>query len=131
MPDFEMQLKWKCDSSWIPFLKQFCPSNNYWLLKRGEEWRLSNGNYPQVGNENIASNCSHSLIFTAINGTNRLLSYDFNNGHYVDVFSKKNIDESYWIEKASHQAQTGILSQQFCIQDCKLVQDSPANGLQG
>ena len=69
------------------------------------------------------------MIFTAINGTNRLLSYDFNNDNYMDVFSKKNIDDSYWMEMASHQAQTGILSQQFSIKDCKLVDDSPASGL--
>ena len=58
MPDFELQVKWSCDSSWIPFLKNFCPSENYWILKRGTEWRLCNGSYPVESTMRPTHDCS-------------------------------------------------------------------------
>ena len=70
------------------------------------------------------------MIFTTVNGIRSLVSYDFNLGEYIDVFSKNNVHESYWIERAAQQADSGILSQAFSIVNCNLVQNSSAQAME-
>ena len=104
MPDFELQIKWSCDSSWIPFLKNFCPSENYWILKRGTEWRLCNGSYPAESTMRPTHDCSQSLIFSHQPSQkdedkleHTLLSFDFESGLYADLYDKNLYSDEYWL----------------------------------
>ena len=95
MTDFEMQLKWSCDHTWLPFLKSFCPSENYWLLKRGSEFRLCNGSYPSESTMRPTDDCTSSFIFSrqpsdadGFRLEHKMLAYDFDSDEYVDLFDK-------------------------------------------
>lgn len=104
MTDFEMELKWSCDSSWVPFLKSFCPSENLWLFKRGTEWRICNGSYPVDQTMRPSHDCTQSFIFSrqpsdkdSCRLEHTLLSFDFDNGVYFDVFDKNRRSEDHWV----------------------------------
>lgn len=131
MTDFEMQIKWSCDSSWIPFLKNFCPSENFWVLKRGTEWRLCNGSYPTDNTMRPASDCTQSLIFSrqpsekdTCRLEHKLLAYDFNKDLYVDLFDKNRYSDDYWLEEAADMAENGLIKKKFSITDCLLSESA-------
>lgn len=129
MTDFEMQLKWSCDHTWLPFLKSFCPSENYWLLKRGSEFRLCNGSYPSESTMRPTDDCTSSFIFSrqpsdadGFRLEHKMLAYDFDSDEYVDLFDKNRFDDDYWLDQAIFTAENGLLDQKFAIKNCLLTE---------
>lgn len=40
IPDFSIRMKWECVSKFIPFLKKFTPSDEYYICKKGNKLKI-------------------------------------------------------------------------------------------
>ena len=79
--------------------------------------------------------CTSSFIFSrqpvSMDGfrlEHILLSYDFERGHYVDVFDKNRYSEEHWVAKAMQTAENGLLHEKFAIKNCHLSASSSLSG---
>jgi len=66
IPDFSMEMCFNCDSSFIPFVKAFAPSDVYKIFKRGDRMRVDMTLLGWTGTKGIRGNLS--ILFKGRNG---------------------------------------------------------------
>lgn len=110
IPDFTFQCKWDCESSWIPFFRNFMPNRSYWLFKRGSSFRLT-----------AESTDKSQQNQTFVYNSDRLFYMDYAKCAFQDIHDSSLISEEALLQKAKELATYGVLSTRHHLNQAHLL----------
>lgn len=91
MSDFQVEMKWECDSSIIPLIKHFTPSDIFIISKKGKNLRID---ATLIGWEKLKSKRGKiSLLYQGELGQNKELLFIDHDSEEVSDFFKLDYQE--------------------------------------
>ncbi|OMJ66425.1 hypothetical protein SteCoe_36731 [Stentor coeruleus] len=123
IPDFSIKMKWECVSKFIPFLKKFTPSDEYYICKKGNKLKID---LTLIGWEQLRAKRGRvSLLFDG--DFYRVIIIDHDKNTSRELFTDLSIEQ---IDKHTEELlKNKKFSGDLLFSDCSVVKKKSWRGL--